>query len=121
MAEWHDIESARSQWDDAPLDDDQLTELLEVAKVAVLAYAPALDAGSYVVDDDGYIVMVDADTVPASYRYAQLMQARNVWNSSQASPGGDLDGSSYGISTFPLDWQVKQILRPRSVFGGVVG
>lgn len=120
MAEWHTTESARDQWIDAPLDDEQLTELLEVAKQAVLAYAPALPEGSYTLED-GMVVMVGPDTVPINYRAAQLMQARNVWNSSKASPTGDFDGGSYSLTTFPLDWQVKQLLRPRSVFGGPVG
>lgn len=105
MATWHTIESARDLWVDAPLDDEYLGELLEVAQGAVLAYAPAL-----------------ADTdVPVSYRQAQLMQARNVFNASKAAPGGEFDGSSYGITTHPLDWQIKQLLRPRTVFGGPVG
>lgn len=121
MAEWHTPESARNAWVDAPLDDDQLDELLEVAKQAVLAYAPALPEGSYIIDDDGYIVPTGPDTVPVNYRSAQLMQARNVWNSSKASPTGDFDGAGYALTAFPLDWQVKQLLRPRSVFGGPVG
>lgn len=111
MATWHTIESARDQWVDAPLDDEQLEELLDVAKDAVLAYAPS--------DED--IDPDDPDEIPTRYRVAQLMQARNVWNSSAASPTGDFDGAGYGLTTFPLDWQVKQILRPRSVFGGPVG
>lgn len=106
MSEWHNLESARSEWIDAPLDDAQLNDLLEVAKDAVLAYAPAV---------------TDPLAIPTGYRVAQLMQAKNVWNSSFASPGGDFDGSSYGLTTFPLDWQVMQLLRPRTVFGGPVG
>lgn len=111
MSTWHTLESARGQWADAPLDDDSLGELLEVAQVAVLAYAPALTPA-------------DPEDIPVSYRSAQLMQARNVWNSGQASPsGGDgFDNIGYGLTTtHPLDWQIKQLLRPRSVFGGVVG
>jgi hypothetical protein len=107
MADWHTPESARDQWVDAPLDDEQLQELLDVAKGAVLAYAPVLD---------------DPETdIPTSYRVAQLTQTKNLWNGAYASPSGDLDGGSFGLTTFPLDWQVKQILRPRSVFGGPVG
>lgn len=106
MADWHTPESARTQWVDAPLDDEQLQELLDVAKQAVLAYAPAID---------------DPDDPPTNYRVAQLTQTKNVWNGSYASPSGDLDGGSFGLTTFPLDWQVKQLLRPRSVFGGPVG
>jgi hypothetical protein len=120
MADWHTTTSARDEWIDAPLDDAQLTDLLEVAKQAVLAYAPALPEDSYEIVD-GMVVAVGEDTVPVNYRAAQLMQARNVWNSSKASPTGDFDGGSYSLTTFPLDWQVKQLLRPRSVFGGPVG
>lgn len=111
MSTWHTLESARDQWADAPLDDESLSELLEVAKVAVLAYAPALPP-------------TDPEDIPVSYRVAQLMQARNVWNSGQANPGGGdgFDNIGYGLTTkHPLDWQIKQLLRPRSVFGGVVG
>lgn len=106
MAEWHTLDSARDQWDDAPLDDDYLQELLDVAKDAVLTYGHAL---------------TEEEAVPTRYRVAQLMQARNIFNASKASAGGDLDGSSFGISTAPLDWQVKQLIRPRSLFGGPVG
>ncbi len=42
MADWHTLASARSQWDGAPLDDDVLTSLLEIAKSEVIAYAPSL-------------------------------------------------------------------------------
>lgn len=54
-----------------------------------------------------------AESIPDGYRQAQLMQARNVWNSSKASPTGDFDGTSYGITSYPLDWQVRQLLRPK--------
>ena len=54
-----------------------------------------------------------AAIVPDSYRQAQLMQARNVWNASKASPSGDFDGASYGLTSFPLDWMVRQLLRPK--------
>ena len=41
------------------------------------------------------------------------MQARNVWNSGKASPTGDFDGGQYSLTTFPLDWQVRQLIRPK--------
>lgn len=119
MATWHTPETARDQWADAPLDDNDLVELLEVAQQAVLAYAPALPEDDVTVED-GYVIPA-AQNIPANYRRAQLMQARNIWNASNASTGGEFDGSSYGITTHPLDWQIKQILRPRTVFGGPVG
>ncbi len=106
MAQWHTVESARDQWPDAPSDygddgDDTLTTLLAVAQDAVIAYAPA--------------VADPLTDIPDGYRHAQLMQARNVWNASKASAGGgDIDGGQYGISAgFPLDWQVRQLIRPK--------
>lgn len=51
--------------------------------------------------------------MPDAYRLAQAMQAANVYNAALAAPGGDLDGGSFGLVAHPLDWQVKQLLRPR--------
>lgn len=102
MATWHDVASARDEWVDAPYDedggDDLLTSLLASARDAVLAYGPVLE---------------DESIIPEGWRVAQLMQTRNVWNSSKASPTGDFDGGQYGLSTFPLDWQVKALIRPK--------
>lgn len=120
MAEWHTLVSARDQWVDAPLNDEELQELLDVAQNAVLAYAPTLVEGALIIED-GIVVVAGPNDIPVSYRHAQLTQARNVWNSSKASPSGDFDNGEYGLTSFPLDWQVKQLLRPRTVFGGVVG
>ena len=121
MATWHTPETARDQWVDAPLDDEQLEQLLDVAKQAVLAYAPALPAATSGAWVDGYYQPAAEPEPPTNYVVAQLMQARNVWNSGKATPTGDFDGGGYGLTTHPLDWQIKQILRPRSVFGGPVG
>jgi hypothetical protein len=103
MAQWHTVASARDEWPDAPVDeddgDDLLTSLLAVAQDAVIAYAPAVET--------------PLTDIPDGYRHAQLMQARNVWNSSKAKPSGDFDGGEYGLSSFPLDWQVRQLIRPK--------
>jgi hypothetical protein len=115
MAEWHTVESARDEWPDAPYDEDGgdtlLTSLLAAAQLAVVAYAP-VQADMVTIDPDGYIVSEEY-VVPDGYRIAQLMQARNIWNSGKASPSGDFDGAGYGLSTFPLDWQVRQLIRPK--------
>ena len=113
MAQWHTADSARAQWADAPPapldagDPDPLDEALEVAKLEVLAYGPAL---------------VDEAVPPVNYRDAQLRQTINNWNAAYASPSGDFDGpGGFQLGAFPMDWKVKQLLRPRSVFGGAVG
>src|SRR5690606_13295488 len=105
MTTWHDIESARDQWIDAPLDDDVLEELLAVAEQQVIAYAPALPAPA----EGGALA------APVNYLRAQLQQARNLWNASKvdAGTGMSADGESFAIRPFPLDWMIRQTLRPR--------
>lgn len=96
---WHDIDSARDQWADAPLEDNLLEELLEIAQEQVLAYAPALPA-----DYIGY---------PTSYRWAQLMQARAIWGAT-VSDGENIGPDGFAIpAPTPLDKHVRQMLRPR--------
>lgn len=100
MATWYTAEEAREDWADAAqIEDEQLDTLLGAAKDAVIAFAPAVEE--------------PLEDIPDGYRVAQLMQARNVWNSSKASPGGEFDSGEYGLSSFPLDWQVRQLIRPK--------
>jgi hypothetical protein len=55
------------------------------------------------------------DVITDGCRAAHLLQAQNVWTSAHASPSGDLDGGQFGISAgFPLDWQVRQLIRPKT-------
>lgn len=99
MASWHDVGSIREEWVDAEqLSDELLAELLEVAQDAVIAYAPALPA--------------DAVDIPTRYRVGQMMQVRNLWAATQVGASGELGGETYQVAPHPLDWHVKQILRP---------
>lgn len=95
---WHTLDTARAQWDDAPEDDRELYELLHIAQHAVIEYAP---------------VLAEDEPVPLNYVKAQLMQARNVWNSTEVQPSGETGMESFVVRPFPLDWQIKQILRPK--------
>lgn len=104
MATWYDIDSARADWIDAPLNDDTLQALLDVSKQQVIAYAPRLP------------VPVDPEApveVPANYRYYQLMQATNIWNAGRVDASGGVGEGEFVIRPHPLDWQIKQGLRPR--------
>lgn len=95
---WHSLNSTRQDWRDAPVNDAQLFTLLEVARVQCVAFAPTLPAEA---------------AVPISYRQAQLMQARNLWNASKVDAGnGSYGDDSFVIRPFPMDWVVKGILRP---------
>ncbi len=110
MAGWfvaNDAATLAHAWPDVDLiDPGALGMYLAAAKAACLAYAPALPEG--------------ATDIPDEYRLAQALQARNTWNASAAGPSGANDGSSYGLTAFPLDWQVKQLLRPEQGTGAFV-
>lgn len=104
--DWATLGQARALWRDAPADDGVLQIYLDAAEVAVAAYAP------------------DPDDWPASLpeppiALAQVMQARSIYNAVGASPSGDFDGSSYGLTAIPLDWQVKQLVRPQRGLGAI--
>lgn len=108
MTEWHDAESARANWDDAPFDDEVLDELLEVARGQVIAYSPSKKADP--------IVAADSVVVPVRYRLAQLRQAQNMWSAQNVDSSGSVgDGGDFSLTpvTHPLDWHVKQIIRPK--------
>lgn len=97
---WHTLDSARGDWQDAPGFDPWLFELLEIARQQVTAYAPALSVGTQ---------------PPAAYRQAQLSQARNIWNSTKVdAASGSMGDETFVIRPYPLDWMIKQILRPKT-------
>lgn len=96
---WHSLPSARDEWRDARnLDDRRLWVLLDIARTQVTDYAPQLAEGQ---------------PPPLAYREAQLMQARNLWNASRVDPSGGEGTDTFAVTPFPLDWTIKQLLRPK--------
>lgn len=110
LVDWYTVETIRaidattssSVWPEAEdIADPLLTDLLFIARDSVEAFAPALPADT------------PAGKCPTAYRHAQLMQTRNLWNASQVDSGGGFGGDDYTIRPMPLDWIIKQILRPK--------
>jgi hypothetical protein len=97
MAEWHTIESLRERWPDAPYEDEYAEELLLVARVQVMAYGPELE---------------DPEVPTDSYRMAQFLQARNIWSGAVKNDDGGIGPDGFSVAPKPLDWHVKQLLRP---------
>jgi hypothetical protein len=99
-AEWATLVLTRDQWIDArTMADAMLYDLLTMAREQVIEYAP---------------VLADGVAVPLRYRLAQIAQAKNVYNGSLVDAGsGDIGNETFTIRPFPLDWQIKQMLRPR--------
>jgi hypothetical protein len=100
---WYTLEEAREEWRDAPSYDARLYSLLGSAKLSVLKFAPALE---------------DGQRVPGHYMAAQLMQARNKWNSDQVAPSGESGEGDFVMRPYPLDWQIQETLRPRGPIQG---
>ena len=104
--EWHTLDSIRDEWQDADyIPDVTLWGLLVMAKLQIVEFAPRLE---------------DDVPVPSQYRDAQRIQARNIWNAAKVSPDGGIGTDDFVIRPLPLDWHVKQILRPRPAIGAVL-
>lgn len=96
---WHTLDTARDDWRDAPGFDAWLYECLWVARNDVIAFAPKLAEGQ---------------RPPLNYRRAQIMQARNLWNAGKVDPSsGGIGEDTFVLRPFPLDWTIKQTLRPK--------
>ncbi|QCQ16990.1 hypothetical protein [Microbacterium sp. RG1] len=94
-------------WPDGSiLGDDALAVYLAAAKAGCVAYAPTLAEGA---------------DVPEEYRLAHIMHARNIFNAGNAASdgNGELSAGGYGITSYPLDWHVKQLLRPQRGEGAI--
>ncbi|ONI63908.1 hypothetical protein ALI44B_04590 [Leifsonia sp. ALI-44-B] len=95
---WYTFTTIRDVWDDAPQDDDILRLVMDSAKAQVLEFAPELE---------------EDDPLPERYVLAHLMQTRNLWNASKIDPDGGMGEGEFVLRPFPLDWQVKALLRPK--------
>lgn len=102
---WHTPDTARDVWRDAnQLDDTDLVELLDVAQLQILAYATPAD-----------VTEASGGNVGVNLRMAQLMQAKNIYNAARVDPSNGIgDGDSFTLTPMPLDWHVKQLIRPRT-------
>lgn len=90
----------------ADLTHDELDPLLASARVQCEAYAPSL----YVTLEDGTTAL---QSPPPNYQHAQILQARALY---RAMIAGDRDGigaDGYTVTVFPMDWTVKNLLRPK--------
>lgn len=104
---WVDTEKdgVADDWPDSVyLDEPQIERLLLTAHESCEAYAPALAAGAQ---------------VPQSWKTAQVLQARAVWQMQRQGPGDQFGEGGYSVSVYPLDARIRQMLRPKRPFGGL--
>jgi hypothetical protein len=122
MAAWYiGREDVEDVWPDAP-DEPQSSEILEIARDQVLAYAPLAQRKTW-----GYLGLLPGedtfpgeDTIPSGpwgiperIRLAQLRQAKNLWRADNVDTSGNLGEGEFSYQPRPLDWHVKQLIRPR--------
>lgn len=97
-------------WPDAStLAEETVTDLIASAQQQCEDYLP------HTRNMDGDLVPVIPEPVPANYRTALVMQARALYRSTVAGSGDQLGGDGLSVSVFPMDWTVKNLLRPRKV------
>lgn len=80
------------------LTDETLDQYLDAAKAQCIAYAPALPPDA---------------PIPAHYRLAQALQARALSRAGLVGSGDQMGGYGDTVTVFPMDWQVKNLLRPQ--------
>ncbi len=100
---WLTDEQAIALWADAAnLEPDVLTLLLDSAYEDCVEFLPCLPEG------EDY-----ADMATPSRMLAQAYQAKSRYNALLAGNDGAVGPEGNSLTLFPLDWQVKQLLRPK--------
>ena len=93
------LTTLRAAWRDAPADDTTLNLYLVTATDQCTAYAPVNAATDH----------------PERFNLAVLVQVRNLWNGNKVQPeAGGYGDEGFTFRVFPMDWQVKNILRPKT-------
>lgn len=89
------LSAVREAWKGAPENDGKLFDLIKVASDTVYAYGPSKDVGYEAIAQ------------------ATIMQARNIWNGTAQNDDGQVGYGDFTAPVYPLDRQVKNLLRPR--------
>jgi hypothetical protein len=106
------VERVLAAWSDAPVENlEILGMILDTAKEQVQWFAPS-DTDDDPEAEPSY--WHDDVTEQPRYLYAQLQQAKNLWNAGRASGDGDVGAEGYTFTPRPLDKTIQRIIRPAS-------
>ncbi len=115
MATWYTVEETQARWGVGAPSVERLEELLAVSKQQCLAYAPVRFVDPTTVFEATLTETPLAEVIPDGHREAHFVQARNIWNATKVTTGSTSFGpEGEPIMLRPLDWHVKQLLRPRT-------
>jgi len=109
---WVDTETVADDWADAPEDEAVLTSYLRAAHSQCVEYLPPVPqafTGELMPNYDG------SGQDPYRLRLAQILQARALWNSTHAGGGDQFGPDGLRVTVFPMDWTVRNLLRPRRI------
>lgn len=117
MGSWYTVATIRTDWNGAPANDAVLQQLLDAAKQQVLAFDEGYNWRANPANS-GTPFPGDYTAVPTNLLMAQRMQARNLNNASKVDPSsGAMGDDTYTLRPFPLDWVIKQVIRPKRAVG----
>lgn len=95
---WVTQDQAERHWPDAAnLDEETLVDYLEAA------YEQCLE----------FLNGREPSVLLHRHRLAQIMQARALARSTSAGSGDQVGPDGLTVTVFPMDWTVKNLLRPR--------
>jgi len=100
---WVDTQEDLAKWPDANRDMDGLAQYLQAAYEQCLEFLPPADVEPL------------PDPIPERFVLAQLLQARALYRSAIAGSNDQIGPDGMSVTVFPMDWTVKNLLRPRRV------
>lgn len=106
---WVDTDTDLDEWHDAPSDEDTLARYLGSAYEQCLDFLPQRR------DEEGVLQPVVPDPVPNRLVLAQIMQARALYNGVVTGADDRQGVDGIGVTVFPMDWSVKNLLRPKRI------
>ena len=101
---WVDQETVQDYWaDSVQLEDSALTSYLQASYEQCVEFLPPVALKAY------------PETIPDRWKQAQIMQARALYRSAVAGSGDQVGMDGQGVTVFPMDWTVKNLLRPSRI------
>lgn len=58
-----------------------------------------------------------AEVTPSNWLLAQALQARSLATSAAVNHDGEIGSFGDSFSVFPMDWKVRNLLRPKTTIG----
>lgn len=97
---WNSTYAVGEMWPDSEyIDPSTVGSLLDAANEMCVAYAPPLPA---------------TGAVPQRYMLAEMMQAKHIWSAMRGGNSESVGPEGLAIPTYPLVFQARDLLRPKS-------